>query len=154
LRLDPSIGQIDGDMSSAAGSTAQVETWAARQPDNIVIVATRSVTRTGGMKQACRQTGCRRQFAKHTMLNATMLNAGRAGPSRCRHGSAIRGHLRKKTAIAIVTGAFQPVFSFDFRLAGGPGRAPFAKPGRRTREFLCCELQKGMILPLCNLQCP
>jgi hypothetical protein len=62
--------------------------------------------------------------------------------------------LAKKAAISIVTRALQPVFLLDTCPAGGPGRAPFAKLWRLTREFLCCELQNGMILPVCNLQRP
>jgi hypothetical protein len=62
----------------------------------------------------------------------------------------------EKAAISIVTRALRTV-SLIGACATLPGRrcrrrAPFAKPRRLARAFLCCELQIGMILPVCNSQ--
>jgi hypothetical protein len=66
---------------------------------------------------------------------------------------AMGRNMSKKTTISIVTQELQPVFWAQLLpCRRSRPRAPFAKLWRLAREFLCCELQNGMILPVCNSQ--
>jgi hypothetical protein len=109
-----------------------------------------------------------RPAAPGNSLNTLMLNAEDAarlgvGDIRSRSAHAPPGdasHPEKGLLSRLSRGHFSR-YSWRRRLpAGGPGRAPLAKPrglarqSRLAREFLCCELQNRMILPVCNSQRP
>jgi hypothetical protein len=106
----------------------------------------------GRLHRPGRPEPARRDRGRPERLGAGLPNTRchmRAGPDTLAMGR----DMSKKTTISIVTRALQPVFWAQLLpCRRSRPRAPFAKLWRLAREFLCCELQNGMILPVCNLQ--
>jgi hypothetical protein len=90
------------------------------------------------------------------MFNVAMLNVSRGRRNRMSKRPAAEPAARRRPRKKARNRDCHPGASNGIvdspGAVGSSGRAPFAKLWRLTREYLCCELQNGMILPACNSQ--